>query len=55
MAPLEKAKQLLRDKGYSEIQINEMQSSLYALAKILVDEYLKVKGQDNGNGQTNQG
>lgn len=40
---IEKAQQLLLDKGYSDAEIKQMTSELTVLANILIDEYLKDK------------
>lgn len=47
MVSLDKAKQALKDKGYSETQIQEIQDTLYKLADVSVTEYLKEKATDN--------
>lgn len=49
MISLDKAKQDLKDKGYSEAQIQKIQESLYQLADVLINEYLKGKKVDNIN------
>ncbi len=50
MVSLEKAKQILKDKGYPEAQVQEIQETLCRLADVLVTEYLKDKSIDNIKG-----
>lgn len=40
MGSVEKAQQLLKNKGYSPAQIEQITSELTILANILVDQYL---------------
>ena len=40
---IEKAQQLLRDKGYSSSKVEQMTAELTTLANILINEYLKDK------------
>jgi hypothetical protein len=48
MVSIDKAQQLLGDKGYSPAQIKQMTFEYIALANILIDQYLD-KGVDNIN------
>jgi|GEM_PF-5112935 len=50
MVSLDKTKQTLRNKGYPENQIQEIQETLYKLADVLVTEYLRDKSIDNIKG-----
>jgi hypothetical protein len=47
MVSLEKAKQILKDKGYSDAKIQEIQETLYKLADVLINKYLAEKSIDN--------
>jgi hypothetical protein len=47
MVSVEKAQQQLRDKGYSQTQVDQMTAEATALLNILVDQYLKDKRIDN--------
>jgi hypothetical protein len=47
MVSVEKAQQQLRDKGYSQAQVEQMTLELTALANILVEQYLLDKRIDN--------
>ena len=49
MASLEKAQQLLKAKGYTEAQIKEMQTTLDALAELLIDKFLADRQTDKNN------
>ncbi|MBU1086466.1 MAG: hypothetical protein KKD05_03000 [Candidatus Omnitrophica bacterium] len=50
MNALDKEKKTLKNKGYSETQIQEIQDTLYKLADVLVTAYFKGKGTVNNKG-----
>lgn len=52
VSSIEKAQQLLRDKGYTLEQVEQVTSELTALANIISDQYLAGKKVDNINRKT---